>query len=109
MLYRAQHHGEDEGVCIYLDGLSGHLHGSPATAEKDQRIRTWLRNNDYEVIEIAATDLHDAGAMASHFRKLAGYLREDFGRMAADCGLAHVRDINAFVSKVMVFDKPMRT
>jgi SAM-dependent methyltransferase len=39
----------------------------------------------------------------------AGYLREDFGRMAADCGLAHVRDTNAFVSKVMVFDKPRRT
>ena len=38
----------------------------------------------------------------------AGYLREDFSRMAADCGLAHVRDINAFVSKVMVFDKPAR-
>ena len=39
----------------------------------------------------------------------AGYLREDFGRMAADCGLVHVRDVNAFVSKVMVFDKPWST
>ena len=36
----------------------------------------------------------------------AGYLVEDFGAIAADCGLAHVRDVNAFVSKVMVFDKP---
>jgi ubiquinone/menaquinone biosynthesis C-methylase UbiE len=33
------------------------------------------------------------------------YLKEDFGRIAADCGLAHIRDVNAFVSKVMVFDK----
>jgi ubiquinone/menaquinone biosynthesis C-methylase UbiE len=33
------------------------------------------------------------------------YLDEDFGAMAAECGLAHVRDTNAFVSKVMVFDK----
>jgi ubiquinone/menaquinone biosynthesis C-methylase UbiE len=34
------------------------------------------------------------------------YLKEDFGAMAAACGLTHTRDINAFVSKVMVFDKP---
>ena len=33
------------------------------------------------------------------------YLREDFRGIAASCGLAHVRDVNAFVSKVMVFDK----
>jgi len=33
------------------------------------------------------------------------YLREDFSAIAAACGLTHVRDINAFVSKVMVFDK----
>jgi ubiquinone/menaquinone biosynthesis C-methylase UbiE len=34
------------------------------------------------------------------------YLRENFGAIAEACGLAHVRDVNAFVSKVMVFDKP---
>ncbi len=34
------------------------------------------------------------------------YLKEDFGAMAIDCGLKHIRDVNAFVSKVMVFDKP---
>ena len=33
------------------------------------------------------------------------YLREDFRDIAAACGLTHVRDVNAFVSKVMVFDK----
>ena len=37
-----------------------------------------------------------------------GYLREDFRAIAAGCGLNHVRDVNAFVSKVMVFDKPSR-
>jgi ubiquinone/menaquinone biosynthesis C-methylase UbiE len=35
----------------------------------------------------------------------ASYLREDFGRIAKTCGLTHIRDVNAFVSKVMVFDK----
>jgi ubiquinone/menaquinone biosynthesis C-methylase UbiE len=34
------------------------------------------------------------------------YLKEDFGAMATACGLTHIRDVNAFVSKVMVFDKP---
>jgi ubiquinone/menaquinone biosynthesis C-methylase UbiE len=36
----------------------------------------------------------------------AGYLKEDFAAVATGCGLKHVRDVNAFVSKVMVFDKP---
>jgi ubiquinone/menaquinone biosynthesis C-methylase UbiE len=36
----------------------------------------------------------------------ASYLKEDFGAIAAGCGLTHARDVNTFVSKVMVFDKP---
>ncbi len=36
----------------------------------------------------------------------ASYLREDFGAIARACGMTHRRDVNAFVSKVMVFDKP---
>jgi ATP-dependent helicase YprA (DUF1998 family)/phage repressor protein C with HTH and peptisase S24 domain/rubrerythrin len=77
VIYRADHHDDDEGICIYLDGLSGHLHGNPETAERDREIRGWLRNNGYEVIEIAVSDLYDEGAMVRHFRKLAGYLRAD--------------------------------
>ena len=77
VIYRGPHHDEDEGVCIYLDGLSSHIHGNPVTAEQDQRIRTWLRNNGYEVIEIAANELHDSDAMMRYFRRLAGYLRAD--------------------------------
>jgi ubiquinone/menaquinone biosynthesis C-methylase UbiE len=34
------------------------------------------------------------------------YLKEDFAAIAKGCGLSHVRDVNAFVAKVMVFDKP---
>ncbi len=34
-----------------------------------------------------------------------GYLTEDFVAIAKACGLMHVRDVHAFVSKVMVFDK----
>jgi ubiquinone/menaquinone biosynthesis C-methylase UbiE len=35
----------------------------------------------------------------------AGYLDEDFAAIGRDCGLVHRRDVNAFISKVMVFDK----
>jgi len=35
----------------------------------------------------------------------ASYLTEDFGALAAACGLTHVRAVNAFTSKVMVFDR----
>ena len=33
------------------------------------------------------------------------YLGEDFVALARDCGLDHVRDVSAFIAKVMVFDK----
>jgi hypothetical protein len=36
------------------------------------------------------------------------YIEEDFGAIGRACGLTHTRDINAFISKVMVFDKPAR-
>jgi ubiquinone/menaquinone biosynthesis C-methylase UbiE len=34
------------------------------------------------------------------------YTDEDFSAIASGCGLKHIRDVKAFVSKVMVFDKP---
>jgi ubiquinone/menaquinone biosynthesis C-methylase UbiE len=37
----------------------------------------------------------------------ASYLKEDFPELAADCGLSSVGNTKAFVSKVMVFDKPI--
>ncbi|MBU3679804.1 MAG: DUF1998 domain-containing protein [Candidatus Kapabacteria bacterium] len=74
VIYRTVDHAADEGVCIYLDGLSQHLHGNPATAEQDRLIRDWLRNNGYRVIEIAASELYDEEAMVQHFRRLARYL-----------------------------------
>jgi ubiquinone/menaquinone biosynthesis C-methylase UbiE len=49
--------------------------------------------------------LLDAFPQFYHEPYYAGYLEEDFGSMAATCGLAHTRDETAYVSKVMVFDK----
>ena len=74
VIYRAEDHAPDEGVCIYLDGLSEHLHGNPKTAEADRRIRAWLRGSGFEVIEIPANELDDRQAMVRHFRRLATYL-----------------------------------
>jgi ubiquinone/menaquinone biosynthesis C-methylase UbiE len=34
------------------------------------------------------------------------YIKEDFGAIGRAYGLTHIRDINTFASKVMVFDKP---
>ena len=36
----------------------------------------------------------------------AGYLDEDFGHIAQEAGLRHIRSENVFVSKAMIFDKP---
>ncbi len=77
IIFRAAHHDADEGVCIYLDGLSEGLHGHPGVVQKDRSIREWLRNNDYEVIEIAANELTDKEAMKRYFKRVAGHLRED--------------------------------
>lgn len=74
VIYRAPHLEDDEGIAIYLDGLSAHIHGNQATASKDREIRDWLRGHGWEVIEIAVNQLDDVEAMARHFRRLAGYL-----------------------------------
>jgi hypothetical protein len=57
-----------------LDGMSASLHGDPAIAARDQEIRSWLRNNGYQVVEITRVELDDRNAMVRHFKKLARYL-----------------------------------
>ena len=74
VIYRDPDDDFCKGVCIYLDGMSRHIHGNPETARKDRAIRNWLRGSDYEVIEIPANELDDEDAMARHFRRLANYL-----------------------------------
>ena len=56
---------------------------------------------DYEgLLELFPQNFHEP--------YFTSYINEDFGAIARACGLAHTRHINAFVSKVMVFDKPVR-
>lgn len=65
---------EEPGLCIYLDGMSAHLHGNAATREKDLAIREQLRSLHYDVVVITATQLHDRAAMVQHFHKIARIL-----------------------------------
>jgi ubiquinone/menaquinone biosynthesis C-methylase UbiE len=54
---------------------------------------------DYEgLIELFPQNFHEP-----YYRS---YVRQDFSALARECGLTHSRDVKAFVSKVMVFDKP---
>ena len=54
---------------------------------------------DYEgLLELFPQNYHEP-----YYRS---YTKEDFGALAVACGLTHVREVKAFVSKVMVFDKP---
>lgn len=69
-----------EGVCVYLDGMSGHLHGNAQTAANDRQIRQELLNTDYEVIEIQYQELFDKTVMREHMRRIA---RAVVGRLKA--------------------------
>ncbi|HSH01927.1 MAG TPA: DEAD/DEAH box helicase [Anaerolineae bacterium] len=63
-----------EGVCIYLDGLSKHIHGNLDNQRRDREIRDSLRNLEYEVIAIPYTDLTDREAMKEHLYMLGRLL-----------------------------------
>lgn len=60
-----------EGVCIYLDGMSEHLHGNAQTAARDRQIRDELLNTDYEVVAIQYQELYDKTVMRTHMRRIA--------------------------------------
>jgi hypothetical protein len=70
-----------DGICIYLDGMSRHVHGNPATQRRDREIREELRNRGYEVFEIPFGHLTDRDAMRRHFYRLGRIL---LGKEAAD-------------------------
>ncbi len=63
-----------DGLCIYLDGMSEHLHGNPETQQRDRAITDELESLGYEVFRIPAGDLHDRGAMAKYFFRIGRFL-----------------------------------
>jgi Lhr-like helicase len=60
-----------DGICIYLDGLSKHLHGNPATKQQDDAIRTYLREHNYAVLSIPASHLNDTVSLGAFLYNLA--------------------------------------
>jgi hypothetical protein len=71
----------EDKVCVYLDGLSEHIHGNTRTRDQDRAIREHLRADNYDVFEIAANHLDDRERMAQHFYRIARIL---IGRREAD-------------------------
>ena len=69
--------GEDEdepGICIYLDGMAGHIHGNPDQAETDRAIRAKLDSLGYEVIVVRSFELDDKDAVVRAVARIAKYL-----------------------------------
>lgn len=60
-----------EGVCVYLDGLSAHIHGSAESQQRDTQIRERLAEMGYEVISVPKTALDDRDRMAGYFGRIA--------------------------------------
>lgn len=65
---------DEPGICIYLDGMAGHIHGNPEQAEKDRAIRAKLGSLGYEVIVVRSFELDDKGAVVRAIARIAKYL-----------------------------------
>ena len=70
-----------EGVCVYVDGLSAAIHGNAERLRQDAMIREELRNREYEVVVIAASEIDDKDIVASLLGKIA---RKILGREHAE-------------------------
>ena len=69
--------GEDEdepGVCVYLDGMAGHIHGNAEQAEKDRAIRAKLDVLGFEVVVVRSFELDDKDAVVRAIARIAKYL-----------------------------------
>jgi SOS-response transcriptional repressor LexA len=65
---------DDPGMCIYLDGMAGHIHGNPEQAEKDAFLREQLRARDYTVVVMRSFELDDRNAVITAIGRIAKYL-----------------------------------
>lgn len=60
----------DKKVLVFIDGLSKNLHGDPRQAQKDQLNRQKARMLGYQVVEIAASAMHDEAMLALKMEEL---------------------------------------
>jgi hypothetical protein len=68
VIYRREDDAPEEGMAIYMDGMSANLHGDPARAANDRTIREWMENNGWEVVTVMANELSDVNAMTRYLR-----------------------------------------
>lgn len=54
--------------------MGKNLHGNPDQAQRDRVIREELRNNNYEVVEVIASNLDDVKAMTKTISRIARIL-----------------------------------
>jgi len=66
----------EKKIAIYLDGMSGHLHGNPATELVDRLITDMLDELGWKVIRIQYPELNDSQVMSIYFRQLARALKK---------------------------------
>lgn len=66
--------GDEPGICIYLDGMAGHIHGNQEQADKDQAIRAKLDTLGYEVVVVRSFELDDKDAVVRAIARIAKYL-----------------------------------
>lgn len=74
VIYRTEDDGPNEGLLVYVDGMSVTLHGNPQRIPVDRAIREWLENHGYEVLVVMANELSDEQAMARYLGRIARYL-----------------------------------
>ena len=67
-------HEDEPGLCVYLDGMAGHIHGNPEQREKDNAIRAKLAALDYEVVVVRSFELDDRSAIVRAIGRIAKYL-----------------------------------
>lgn len=65
----------DEQVAVYLDGLSGELHGSAERQKVDTIVRDQLEDLGWKVVVVAASHLDDPVALRAGLRRIARALR----------------------------------
>lgn len=72
--YYGEEDEADTGLCIYLDGMAGHIHGNPEQTEKDSVIRAKLDNRGYEVVVVRSFELDDKNMVVRAIARIARYL-----------------------------------
>jgi ATP-dependent helicase YprA (DUF1998 family) len=65
---------DEPGLCVYVDGMAGHIHGNPEQKQKDDAIRAKLNAMNYEVVVVRSFELDDRSAVVSAIARIAKYL-----------------------------------